>query len=1272
MMTGDDLIGKNIGERYLVEAELGKGALGSVFKAKDADLDRTVAIKVLQEKMAAGSVAALRFQREVKLAASLHHPNIVTIFDFGDFEDARPYLVMEYLQGYSLEQFLKENIRMSAARAVPLLLAICQALAHAHRNGIVHRDLKPENIFLLKDEVGNETVKLLDFGIAIPFMEIGADLASVQGDSVTLNYMSPERCLGKPLDQRADIYSLACVMYHVLTGVKPFSGETIGETLRKQVSEPPLHFSDVAAGLTIDANLEALIQHALLKAPEARPQSVVEMQDELQAVLNDMWNHKASHTREAPESLPSAIAKSTVKVPSPGAFSFFSPVPEAPKTVSSSESEAAQKVTFDALMERAQAGDAHAQYALAVAYERGEEVTPNDRQAAMWYQKSATNGYADAQCEMGSICQWGDMGMPEDPEQSLKWYKAAAAQGLPKALNSYGCILEDEQPSEALKLYKAAGEAGYSMGMSNYARCLYYGIGIEKKIDDAYKWLIRAANADASNDGAQYMLGICYFNGEGVEKDLEASVKWYRKAADNGHQSAQYELGLCYLYGEGVEESFDDAIQWFRAGSARGEQRCTDKLADLADQITPGLKIENLDHWMRQSVFTSAEFAERQLKLILRQPMDCSLHDVVNTLLSAADRGAESAQLALGRCYELGMGVAQDLKQAYHWYKTAYDRGSSFAEQHALKCLRTCFENNVFPDGAENFLRDSANKRNTNAMISLAYFFRFQNPDGQDFAESLRFYRQAAESGDSEAQYLLGRFLLMKNLVKHERERAIRWFDSSLEKGLDTAVSPEQNDQEQQNERIEALKWLNSAGEEGSHEALRFLSSLYHRGLCVLVDPEQSVKLMVRAAEMDDPIAQGLLGVIFLEGVGVERREQDGVKWLQLAAEAGNSFAHWNLALALIEGTGTAVNRPLAKAFLERAAEGCFEQDRMWSEDGFDFRFKKLLELFQDLSKRNQVDAHYWLGICYEKGIGFSQQRDKALELYLRAAQGGCAAAKSAFDRQPENLKNLAVKHDTSTKESTEISVNRGELTQAIRGVKESGSVLSRIKMHEQLLKSDLLLPGISTETGSQPVTLTNARNEVGVIVFSERNLISQWDGETEFKLRTISVRELCLIALSKSMEAIILDPSKSMGVVLRKWEMVALSKGLHPIARDTGWTWSQIATSSGAQMSIRIPDSNLIAQHGPSIRAVLEKHDMVKRGFLFISFFEPVNEAEQLTVAIEPRPNASKEEAFALNNDLMELSIRTDFEMPLCVVFLTNAPSIQTAIENANILLAK
>ncbi|MBA3994037.1 MAG: hypothetical protein C0469_10970, partial [Cyanobacteria bacterium DS2.3.42] len=433
-----------------------------------------------------------------------------------------------------------------------------------------------------------------------------------------------------------------------------------------------------------------------------------------------------------------------------------------------------------------------------------------------------------------------------------------------------------------------------------------------------------------------------------------------------------------------------------------------------------------------------------------------------------------------------------------------------------------------------------------------------------------------------------------------------------------------------------------------------------------------AVKLLARAAEMDDVMSQALLGVIFLEGIGVEKEEKKGIEYLELASDAGNAFAQWNLALALIEGQGVLVNRPRAKALLERAAEGCFTQDRLWSEDGFEGRFQRLLDLFQDLSSRGQVDANYWLGICYEKGLGVTPQRDKALELYLRSAREGCQPAQAAFDRQPENLKKLAEKRSQPTKESIEVSTDRAGLTQAIKVVRETDTVINRLKLYEALNAGEVVLPGLDKGAGSQPVTITNARGEVGIIVFSGKRLIAAWDPDTEFVLRSITMKDLCSIALAKSMEAVLLDPTKSGGVILRKWEMESFAKSKLPIEHGKTWTWAQVTISSGAQISLHCADVDTVARCGATIKQVLERHQMVKRGMIFGCFFEPVSEQEQLAVGIEPQPDANKEQALELNNELMALGLKSDGGLPLKVVFITNRVSVDAAIKNSNVLFER
>ena len=248
-------------------------------------------------------------------------------------------------------------------------------------------------------------------------------------------------------------------------------------------------------------------------------------------------------------------------------------------------------------------------------------------------------------------------------------------------------------------------------------------------------------------------------------------------------------------------------------------------------------------------------------------------------------------------------------------------------------------------------------------------------------------------------------------------------------------------------------------------------------------------------------------------------------------------------------------------------------------------------------------------------------------------------------------------------------SAQRVHLTQAIQAVRENDTLMNRFKLYEVLSESEVVLPGVDRGNGNQPVTITNPRGEVGIIVFSGKQMISAWDSDTSFVLRNIAMKDLCSIALGKSMEAVIIDPTKTGGVILRKWEMECFARSKLPIERGKTWNWVQVAISSGAQICVRHADPDTVARCALDVKRVLQNHQIVKRGLLFNCFFEPVNEPEQLAVGIEPIPGANKEQALELNNELLGLNLKSDTGLPLKVVFITNTVSLDTAIENSNVL---
>jgi eukaryotic-like serine/threonine-protein kinase len=217
-----------LADRYRLDGRLGQGGMGKVYRATDISLDRSVAVKMIREEFIAEPSALDRFSRECRVAASLSHPNVVTVHDFGVDSAQRAFLVMELLEGITLRKELHIHSRLSPARVLQIFEPLCAGLEAAHSRGLVHRDLKPENIFLVRASAP-EVVKITDFGIA-KFLPRVADETSDTFTGVplgTLRYMSPEQLRAGALSHRWDIWALAVIAYEVLCGIHPFAASDL-------------------------------------------------------------------------------------------------------------------------------------------------------------------------------------------------------------------------------------------------------------------------------------------------------------------------------------------------------------------------------------------------------------------------------------------------------------------------------------------------------------------------------------------------------------------------------------------------------------------------------------------------------------------------------------------------------------------------------------------------------------------------------------------------------------------------------------------------------------------------------------------------------------------------------------------------------------------------------------------------------------------------------------------------------------------------------------
>ncbi len=292
---------EEVSKRYERLAIVGEGGAGTVFKARDVVLDKVLVIKVL--KTSFDSKQLRRFQREAVVSGRLRHPNIVEVYDFALASKNQPYMVSEFLDGYDFDEYLERN-ELSDLDKIEMFIQICSGLAYAHKNGVVHRDVKPGNV-LVREQGSVPLCKLGDFGLA-RMTELSSDTPVSKGTGSPL-YMSPEQFFGDDVTERADVYSLGCLMYHGLTGNPPFAGETNLElAMQHKAAEPPTLSS--STGMIYPESIEMILRKCLQKKPEARYPSALELLAELQEAHGKLVLNQLDHA--VPDILPEQIGKS--------------------------------------------------------------------------------------------------------------------------------------------------------------------------------------------------------------------------------------------------------------------------------------------------------------------------------------------------------------------------------------------------------------------------------------------------------------------------------------------------------------------------------------------------------------------------------------------------------------------------------------------------------------------------------------------------------------------------------------------------------------------------------------------------------------------------------------------------------------------------------------------------------------------------------------------------------------------------------------------------
>ncbi|WP_434389464.1 protein kinase domain-containing protein [Melittangium boletus] len=311
----DDYVGRVLAQKYKVEALIGEGGMGKVYRARQEALDKLVVLKVLRQSLLNDDRTVARFKREAKAASRLNHPNSISILDFGQAEDGALFIAMEFVPGQDLHTVLSKEGPLPEPRVARIVGQVLSALFDAHNAGVIHRDLKPENIMVEQRRNEADVVKVLDFGIA-KIQDGGND----DGPALTRNgfvcgtpeYMSPEQARGSPLDHRSDLYAVGVILYQLVTGRLPFESDSAVGFATKHLTEEPVPPSRRRPEVRVSSAMDRLIMRALSKSPDDRPQDAEAFKAELFAVVEKERERRAAPPPNRRQGLAPLPRKSTL------------------------------------------------------------------------------------------------------------------------------------------------------------------------------------------------------------------------------------------------------------------------------------------------------------------------------------------------------------------------------------------------------------------------------------------------------------------------------------------------------------------------------------------------------------------------------------------------------------------------------------------------------------------------------------------------------------------------------------------------------------------------------------------------------------------------------------------------------------------------------------------------------------------------------------------------------------------------------------------------
>jgi tRNA A-37 threonylcarbamoyl transferase component Bud32 len=555
--------------RYLLSGELGRGAMGVVYEAMDPLIGRSVAVKIINLQFHAGSKEAEfmrdRLFREARAAGRLFHPGIVVILDVGQDGDTA-FIAMERVDGPTLEKTLASGRRLKVDEALDILRQTAAALDYAHQNSVVHRDVKPANIMLHK----GTTVKVADFGIAKSMStEHGTVAGMIMG---TPSYMSPEQIEAQPVDGRSDQFSLAVVAYELLSGNRPFKGDSLATLAHTIVygDRPSIRRANPA----LPPVLDEVLHRGLARNPGQRYESCTQFVTALEQALAQVGD---------PELLVETRMVALPEEPSvqEPVAAIAPPIPKKrrSKTLGYVAAAGAALIILDVGLFYYRA--AHPPHRVPVVSDDKTTVAQTGPPAG---QTTAPSPSLVTPPEVKAPPAESPAASPpaEPTPAAVAPATAARVDKQTQAGKFYGAAVEQRnagRSAEAMTLLRKAADLGDSRAMQELGEMYMEGAVVDKNDEEAAKWFRKGA--DKGNTAAMLYLGVMYQLGNGVEQSETDAANWFRKAADAGNSAAMYNLGTLYEAGTGVPRDAKAARALYEKAAKLGDQEAQKRLREM-------------------------------------------------------------------------------------------------------------------------------------------------------------------------------------------------------------------------------------------------------------------------------------------------------------------------------------------------------------------------------------------------------------------------------------------------------------------------------------------------------------------------------------------------------------------------------------------------------------------------------------------------------------------------------------------------------------------